>query len=118
MSKFLYDILLEVAQNNYILWRIPFKKSDYEKYCNKGDNVYNAFDIKRYCKREEFKYLGYIADQMQQYILRGNLQEVKNRDRVLFKRNLFEFMKKHTDKNMLCNCERILWDEREKIKIN
>lgn len=118
VSDFLYDILLEVAQNNYDFFGVPFKKSDYENYCNKGDNVYNAFDIKRYCKRDEFKYLGYIAKQMQQYILRGNLREAKKRDKILFRKKLFDFMKKHTDEEMLCNCAKILWNEREKIEIN
>ena len=118
VSNFLYNILLEVAQNNYALCGIPFSKSDFEKYCNCGDNVYNAFDIERYCEQKEFKYLGYVANQMQQYILRGNLQEVKSEDVSSFKSNLFEFMKKHTDENMLHNCEKILWHERGKIEIN
>lgn len=112
VSDFLYDMLLEVADDNYKLCKMPFSKDDLEKYCNIGDNVYNAFDIERYCKREEFKYLGYIAKQMQQYILRGHLQEVKNNDKMTFKKNLFEFMKSHTDKEMLHNCEKILWSER------
>lgn len=112
ISKFLYDMLLELSNSNYRLWNIPFSKKDLEKYCNSGDNVYNAFDIDRYCEREEFKYLGYIAKQMQQYILRGHLDEVRNNDKATFKRNLFEFMKKHTEQELLNNCEKVLWDER------
>ncbi len=118
VSNFLYDILLEVAQNNYTFWGIPFSKRDFENYCNSGDNVYNAFDIERYCERKEFRCLGYVAYQMQQYILRGNMQGIENENKILFKRNLFEFMKKHTDENMLRNCEKILWHERRKTEIN
>lgn len=113
VAEFLYNMLLDVASNNYILWKIPFSKKDIEKYCNIGDNVYNAFDIERYCKRKEFKYLGYTAKQMQQYVLRGNLQEIKNNDTIMFKRNLFDFMKKHTDRATLDECKKILWDERK-----
>lgn len=112
VADFLYDVLLEVAKDNYLLFKIPFSKRDIENYCNIGDNVYNAFDIERYCKREEYKYLGYIANEMQQYILRGHLQEAIDNDKITFKRNLFEFMKYHSDQDMLYNCQKILWRER------
>lgn len=112
IADFLYNMLLDVANNNYTLWNMPFSKKDIEKYCNIGDNVYNAFDIERYCKRKEFKYLGYVANQMQQYVLRGHFHEVQNKDQSMFKFNLFNFMKSHTDKDMLDYCKKILWGER------
>ena len=113
IARFLYDILLEVATENYRLCKIPFRTEDLERYCNIGDNVYNAFDIKRYCQKKEYKFLGYIAEQMQQYVLRGHLQEINNNDKLAFKKNLFEFMEAHTDEEVLRNCEKILRSERD-----
>lgn len=112
IADFLYHMLLEVAKDNYALWKIPFSKKDIEKYCNIGDNVYNAFDIEKYCKQEEYKYLGYIANEMQQYVLRGHYQEILEGNKDAFKKKLFDFMKTHSDQETLFNCKKILWNER------
>lgn len=113
VSQFLYDRLLEVAIENYSQYSIPFSRHDFEKYSNKRDNVYNAFDIERYCMQKEYRYLGYIAKQMEQYVLRGHIEEIRNKDIEGFKANLLEFMEYHTDENTMLECRKILWNEKE-----
>lgn len=112
VSDFLYERLVEIAVDNYSVWNISFSKSDFEKYCSIKDNVYNAFDIEKYARKEEYKYLCYIGKQMQQYVLRGYGLDTFGDDGKKFKENLFEFMKKHTDDDMLANCYRVLFCER------
>lgn len=115
IAEFLYKILVEVAENNYKYSDVPFNKKDYEKYCGIKDDVYDAFDIEEYCELDEFKYLGYIGKQLEQFILFGNITAAKENDKDKFKVHLVEFMEQHTDETLLHNCKKILWSEREKV---
>ncbi|XCP84041.1 hypothetical protein ABXS75_13285 [Roseburia hominis] len=108
IAEFLYDILMEIAEANYSLWNIPFNKKDFEKYCGLKDDIYDAFDIQEYCEDKEFKYLGYLGEQIEQFILFGHLQDACNNDKINFKKSLFEFLKKRTNGETLYYCEKIL----------
>ena len=108
ISSFLYEILVDAADRNYRIWNIPFDKRDLAAYSSRNDTVYNIFDIRRYCIHQEYRYLGILASEMQQYILRGNLQEVINHDKIKFATNLCEFIKQRTDENTLQYCKKIL----------
>lgn len=112
ISDFLYERFVEIAIENYRTWNVMFNKSEMEKYCSIKDNVYNAFDIEEYARRSEYKYLCYIGMQIQQFALRGYDLAAFYNDKSLFKEKLFDFMKKHTDSEMLANCHKILFCER------
>lgn len=113
IATFLYEIFLEIMEVNYSLMEIPFSKSDFEKYCGIKDDVYDAFDIEEYCEEKQFKYLGFLGKQMEQYILFGNIEEAHKNDKIRFKRGLFDFLKMRTDDEALHNCKKILWNEKD-----
>lgn len=112
IATFLYDVFVDITGQNYKLWRVPFEKDDYEKYCGIKDDVYNSFDIEKYCEQDKFKYLGYLGKQMEQYVLFGNVTEIENKDKNSFKKKLLEFISKKTDDKTQEMCKLILEDER------
>ena len=111
IASHMHDVFVELAEQNYKIWEIPFSKEDLKKYCGIKDDVYDAFDIDEYCEQEEFKYLGYIGKQMEQYVLFGYIQDLLKEDYHEFKNKLLDFMQKHTDNKVMNNCRRILLSE-------
>lgn len=112
VAKFLCERYVEVAENNYSINNIPFSKIDLEKYCSIKDNVYNYFDIERYANHEEYKYLCYIGKELQQYAIRGYIQENLLNDVSGFYRSFLMFLKKRTEQHTAICCEKILSFER------
>lgn len=108
VSEFLYNFFEKVAEANYLLWNVPFSKKDFEKYCSLKDDIYDAFDIKDYCKEKEFTYLGFIGKQIEQYIMFGHLAEAYNNDEEQFRKNLLSFIEKRSSGEIFENCKKIL----------
>lgn len=113
IADFLSDILLDAAKNNYKFYSIPFEVKDFKKYCGITDDVYDAFDIEEYCELEEFKYLGYIGKQLEQFILFGNVRDAKEKNIKKFKDHFCDFIRKRADKTLWENCKKILWNVKE-----
>lgn len=90
------------------MWNVPFSKKDFEKYCSLKDDIYDAFDIKDYCKEKEFTYLGFIGKQIEQYIMFGHLAEAYNNDEEQFRKNLLSFIEKRSSGEIFENCKKIL----------
>ena len=109
-SDFLCKQLLEIADKNYRYWRELFSCSDWEMYCSSQDNVYNAFDIEKYCEKDVFKYLGYIAEQMYEYVIRGYFD---NKSKERFIDDIYKFMKNHTEASFLMQCKKILQEGKD-----
>lgn len=114
IAAFLYDVFVDITEQNYRLWEVPFERDDFEKYCGIKDDVYDSFDIEKYCEQDKFKYLGYIGKQMEQYVLFGNTMGIGDKDKYSFKRNLLKFISKRSDNEIQEKCKLILEDERNR----
>ena len=112
IADFLCELFVEFTKSNYELRNVPFDEEDFEKYCGAKDDVYDTFDIDEYCEDYDFKYLGYLGKQMEQYILFGHIEEVLEKDKEKFKENFYKFLERRTKKEILDYCKKILWDER------
>lgn len=112
IADFLFELFLEFTKNNYNLMNVPFEEQDFAKYCGAKDDVYDTFDIDEYCEEDDFKYLGYIGKQLEQYILFGHVENVLEKNKKKFKENFFEFLERRANKNILEKCKKILGDER------